>query len=75
MWCQFSGKGEFFSRDLSSPLTGTTDWSSEETRFFLKKRENPDNVKINLVVEGVGTVWIDDVHLLEVNYSKSLTNG
>jgi hypothetical protein len=63
MWCQFSGKGEFFSRDLSSPLTGTTDWSSEETRFFLKKGENPDNVKINLVVEGVGTVWIDDVHL------------
>jgi hypothetical protein len=65
MWCQFTGKGEFFSRDLSSPLSGTTDWSTEETPFFLKKGENPDNVKINLVVEGRGTVWIDDVHLFK----------
>ena len=65
MWCQFAGKGEFFSRDLSSPLSGTTDWTSEETPFFLKKGENPDNVKINLVIEGRGTVWIDDVHLFK----------
>lgn len=65
MWCQFTGKGEFFSRDLSSPLSGTTDWSTEETPFFLKRGENPDNVKINLVIEGKGTVWIDDIHLFK----------
>jgi hypothetical protein len=65
MWCQFTGRGEFFSRDLSSPLSGTTDWSAEETPFFLKKGENPDNVKINLVIDGRGTVWIDDVHLFK----------
>ena len=63
MWCQFTGKGEFFSRDLSSPLSGTTDWSTEETQFFLKHGENPDNIKINLVIDGRGTVWIDDVRL------------
>lgn len=65
MWCQFTGRGEFFSRDLSSPVSGTTDWSTEETPFFLKKGENPDNVKINLVVDGIGTVWIDDIHLFK----------
>ncbi|MBI5635217.1 MAG: hypothetical protein HZA15_17260 [Nitrospirae bacterium] len=65
MWCQFTGKGEFFSRDLSSPLSGTTDWSTEETPFFLKKGENPDNVKLNLVIEGKGTVWIDDIYLFK----------
>jgi hypothetical protein len=65
MWCQFIGKGEFFSRGLSSPLSGTTDWSTVETPFFLKKGENPDNVKLNLVIEGKGTVWIDDVHLFK----------
>ncbi len=64
MWCQFSGRGEYFSRDLNSPLTGTVDWSAEETPFFLKKGENPDNIKLNLVVEGKGTVWIDDIRLL-----------
>jgi hypothetical protein len=63
MWCQFTGKGEYFSRDLSSPLSGTTDWSTEETPFFLKKGENPDNIKLNLVIDGKGTAWIDDVRL------------
>lgn len=65
MWCNFPGKGEFFSRGLQTPLTGTTDWTTEETPFFLKKGEKPDFVKLNLVIDGTGTVWIDDIHLLK----------
>jgi hypothetical protein len=65
MWCHFPGKGEFFSRGLQTPLTGTTNWTTEETPFFLKKGENPDNVKLNLVIDGKGTAWIDDIHLLK----------
>ena len=65
MWCHFSGKGEFFSRGLQTPLTGTTDWTTEETPFFLRKSENPDNVKLNLVINGKGTAWIDDIRLLK----------
>jgi len=65
MWCSFPGKGEFFSRGLQTPLTGTTNWTSEETPFFLKKGENPHNVKLNLVINGKGTAWIDDIRLLK----------
>jgi hypothetical protein len=65
MWCHFVGKGEFFSRGLQTPLTGTTGWTTEETPFFLQKGENPDNVKLNLVIDGKGTAWIDDIHLLK----------
>ena len=65
MWCHFPGKGEFFSRGLQSPVSGTTEWSSVETPFFLQKGENPDNVKLNLVINGTGTVWIDDIHLIK----------
>lgn len=65
MWCQFPGRGEFFSRDMYSPLSGTTDWSTEETPFFLKEGENPENVKLNLVIEGKGTAWIDDIRLIK----------
>jgi len=65
MWCHFAGKGEYFSRGLMMPLTGTTDWTTEETLFFLKKAENPDNVKLNLVINGKGTAWIDDIRLLK----------
>jgi hypothetical protein len=64
MWCYFPGKGEFFSRGLTTPLTGTTDWTTEETRFFLKKGEKPSHVKLNLVVDGTGTVFVDDISLL-----------
>ncbi len=65
MFCSFTGKGEFFSRALQSPLSGTMEWSTQETPFFLKKGENPDNIKLNAVIDGTGTVWIDDVHLFK----------
>jgi hypothetical protein len=65
MWCRFPGKGEFFSRALQAPLSGTAEWSSQETPFFLKKGEDPDEIKLNLVVNGTGTVWIDDIHLIK----------
>jgi len=65
MWCHFAGRGEFFSRGLQTPLTGTTDWTSGETPFFFKKGENPDNIKLNLIIKGKGTVWIDDIRLLK----------
>jgi hypothetical protein len=65
MWCSFPGKGEFFSRGLQSPLSGTNEWTTVETPFFLKSGEKPDNVKLNVVINGTGTVWIDDVKLLK----------
>lgn len=71
MWCHFPGKGEFFSRGLQTPLTGTTGWTTEETPFFLKKGENPDNVKLNLVISGKGTAWIDNIRLIKAPLKPS----
>lgn len=65
MWCHFEGRGEFFSRGLDSPLSGTNNWTSAEIPYFLKAGENPDNVKLNLVGEGTGTVWVDDIRLVK----------
>ncbi len=65
MWCHFPGKGEYFSKGLTNPLSGTNDWTTQETPFLLKKGENPDNVKLNLVIDGKGEVWIDDIRLLK----------
>ena len=67
MWCRFAGKGEFFSRSLNTPLSGTTDWTTVTTPFFLKKGENPDNVRLNLVINGKGTGWIDDIRLFKAS--------
>jgi hypothetical protein len=65
MWVRIPGKGEFFSRGLAQPLKGTTAWASYQTPFRLKKGQRADLVKLNLVVEGPGTVWMKDVELLE----------
>jgi hypothetical protein len=63
MWCCFSDQGEFFSKGIDSPLSGTTEWITEQTPFLLKAGQNPDNVKLNLVINGKGTAWIDDIRL------------
>jgi hypothetical protein len=63
MWCHFPDKGEFFSKGLLHPATGTTDWATYETPFFLKQGESPDLIKLNLVIEGGGTVQIKDIEL------------
>ena len=64
MWCHFPGKGDFFSRD-PTPVWGTTAWTRQETIFFLKDGENPDNVRLNLTINGKGIVWIDEIRLLK----------
>ena len=59
------GRGEFFSKGLHQTVTGTTDWASFEIPFFLKKGEKPDLIKLNLVVEGKGKIWLKDIELLK----------
>ncbi len=63
MWCRFPGRGEFFSRALHDPLTGSVEWTSQETPFFLEAGQNPDEVKLNIVIDGSGTVWVDEIEL------------
>lgn len=65
MWCSFLGKGDYFSRSLNSTVKGTMSWVEITTPFFLKKGENPDNVRLNLVVNGKGIVWIDEIDLIK----------
>jgi len=64
MWCRFPGRGEFFSKGLQQPISGTTGWASYETPFYLKTGQRPELVKLNLVIEGAGTVWLSDIELL-----------
>jgi len=65
MWCVFDGRGEYYSRGVDHALSGSTDWRTVSTPFRLRAGENPDAVKLNLRVNGSGTVWIDDIRLLK----------
>ncbi len=63
MWCRFPDQGEFYAKDIVNPTGGTTDWVSCQTLFELKKGERPDLIKLNLVIEGTGTLWIKGIKL------------
>jgi hypothetical protein len=66
MWVRAPGRGEFFARGTDQPIGGTTDWTSRETKFYLKKGQLADLVKLNLIVEGSGEeIEIKDVELLK----------
>lgn len=65
MWVRVAGMGEAFSRGLHAPLSGTVDWTSQEIPFFLEAGQRAELVKLNVVIAGTGTVWIDDIHLLQ----------
>ncbi len=64
MWVRVPGKGEFFSRGLDRPVTGTMSWMTAVTPFYLQAGQKPDLIRLNLVVQGKGRVWIDDVRLM-----------
>lgn len=65
MRCYFAGKGEFNSRAVENALSGTSDWTTQETPFYLKKGQTPDRIKLDLQISGKGTVWIDDIKLIK----------
>ncbi len=64
-WCRLPGQGEFFSKGFAQSVKGTTDWASYETPFILKKGQRPDLIKLNVVVEGTGRLWMKEIELLQ----------
>ena len=62
MWAHVGG-GQYFSRGMNDLITGKSDWKSIQTPFMFQKGQKPDKVVLNLVINGVGTVWIDDIVL------------
>ena len=50
-------------RHVEQPVTGSTDWTSQQTPFRLEAGQNPENLRLNLVIDGSGVVWIDDLEV------------
>ena len=62
MWAHVGG-GQYFSRGMNDVVTQKTDWKTIQTPFLFQKGQRPDKVTLNLVINGRGTVWIDDIVL------------
>ena len=62
MWVQVDG-GRYFSRGLNSTIKGNSDWQLIQTPFIFQKGQNPDRITLNLIINGTGTIWVDDIVL------------
>ena len=62
MWAHVGG-GQYFSRGVNDVVSQKTDWKIIQTPFLFQKGQRPDKVTLNLVINGKGTVWIDDIVL------------
>jgi hypothetical protein len=62
MWAHVSG-GQYFSRGKNDVVGQKTDWKIIQTPFLFQKGQRPDKVTLNLIINGKGTVWIDDIVL------------
>ncbi len=62
MWVHVAG-GQYFSRGMNDKVTGKTDWKAIQTPFTFQKGQRPDKATLNLIINGKGTVWVDDVVL------------
>ncbi len=62
MWAHVGG-GQYFSKGMNDVVSQKTDWKVIQTPFLFQKNQKPDKVTLNLVINGKGTVWIDDIVL------------
>lgn len=64
MWVHVGG-GQYFSRGMNDVVSQKTDWKLIQTPFVFQKGQRPDKVTLNLVINGKGAVWIDDIVLIQ----------
>jgi hypothetical protein len=62
MWVHFGGR-QYFSKGINDAVSQKTDWRTITTPFTFQKGQKPEKVTLNLIINGKGTVWIDDIVL------------
>ena len=55
MWVRAPGQGESFSKGFHNAVSGSNGWADYQIPFLVRRGEQPDFVKLNLVIEGGGT--------------------
>lgn len=63
MWVRVKGQA-YYSRGTQSFVDGTTKkWKTIVTPFILQPDQVADQVILNIIINGKGTVWVDDISL------------
>jgi hypothetical protein len=62
MWAHVGG-GQYFSKGMNDTIQGTSDWKTIRAPFMLQKGQRPDKITLNVVINGKGILWIDNIVL------------
>lgn len=65
MWCHF-GDQQYFSRGIGITVSEAENWKEIQTEFLLLKGQKPDKITLNVIVNGKGTLWIDEIVLEKI---------
>jgi hypothetical protein len=67
MWCHPAEGEAVFVRGAATAVAGDSDWTPQEIRFSRPELcPAPASVDLNVLIQGGGTVWIDDLRLWSV---------
>lgn len=67
MWCRPAEGEAAFVRSAAQAVAGDSDWTPQEIRFSRPELcRNPVSIELNVLIQGAGTVWIDDLRLWSV---------
>jgi hypothetical protein len=58
-----SGGKQTVQQDIQSYLSDTNDWTPMEITISAPNQK-PASVTLNVIVDGDGMVWVDDLHLI-----------
>jgi hypothetical protein len=51
---------------LTDAVSGTTDWTRQATPIAIEGAHHVESVRLNVVIEGAGAVWVDNIALARV---------
>lgn len=67
MWCRPAEGDAAFVRSAPQSVEGDSDWTPQELRFSRPELcLNPVSIELNVLIQGAGTVWIDDLRLWSI---------
>ena len=67
LWCHPTEGNPAFVRGFPRRVAGTSDWKPQELSFSQPGTcRDPASVELNVVIQGAGTVWIDNLRLWDV---------
>lgn len=67
LWCRPAEDDPAFVRGIPTGVSGSSDWTPQVIGFTNPELcSGPVSVELNVVIQGGGTVWIDDLRLWSV---------